>query len=220
MIHGIKTICGKEFRFFTGSDRGAFLLYLFLVLSWSTMLIVPPGGTVQAGSFWLVFFSVIISANFANTVFIAERSNGIIEILITSGITRKELLFGKMFFVIGMSSGIGLVCWGISIVLRSTIFKETAPQIQLSDGILYVLSVALVTASSAYLSLRMSNPRLLHIVNIFMIGIIIAIYVTASNYFTIPSLVLPLCLIILAMCFTIAAVRLFESEKIIQPVSW
>jgi ABC-type transport system involved in multi-copper enzyme maturation permease subunit len=218
-MNGILIIVAKEWRFLTGSDRGIFILYLFLIASWSLMLIAPQDSAFQNGPWWLLFFSVIISANFSNTVFIAERVNGILEILITSGITRKQILFGKMLFVGGISTGIGLICCLCSLLLHRVLYTSWSYAIGPADLVLYVIAVFFNTASSAYLSVRMSNPRLLHLINLFLLALIVMVYTIVSNYYTLPHYVLPISLLVAAGIFTAASLRIYESEKILQPVT-
>jgi ABC-type transport system involved in multi-copper enzyme maturation permease subunit len=218
-MNGLLVIFGKEWRFFTGSDRGVFVLYLFLILSWSIMLVAPHDTTFQSGQLWLLFFSVIISANFTNTVFIAERVNGILEILITSGLTRRQILFGKMLFVAGMSTAIGVLCSGFSLLWRRFIYSDGGYAVTVSDLLLYIVAVYFNTASSAYLSVRMNNPRLLHLVNLLFLACIVTAYTVAAGYYTIPLFALPLFLFVAAGVLTAASAHIYESEKILQPVT-
>lgn len=209
----------KEWRCFVGSDRGIFLLYLVLIISWSFMLASPSEGAVSAGPFWLVFFSVVISANFANTVFISERVNGILEILLTSGLSRRNILYGKMIFVAGMSIAIGVVCIALSQFWRVIIYGASGVSVSVHDLLLYTAAVFMSTASSAYLSVRMANPRLLHIANLFLLALIITLYTVCAQFWAIPPIAPALVLIVIGSGATYAAQRIYESEKILQPVS-
>ncbi|MBN1758654.1 MAG: hypothetical protein JW863_10070 [Chitinispirillaceae bacterium] len=218
-MNGILIIIRKEWRTFAGSDRGMFLLYAILIVSWSFMLANPSTGPVETGPLWLVFFSVVISANFSNTVFISERLNGNLEILLTSGIARKHILFGKMIFIAGISTLIGLVCIAFSSFLRSAVFHTTGSSTGPAEVLLYCCAVFMNTAGSAWLSVFMSNPRLLHLANLFTLALLITAYMVISAYLPLPPETLSAVLVLLGIGATIFAVRLYESEKILQPVN-
>ena len=219
-MSGTLTILRKEWRCFLGSDRGIFILYAVLIVSWSIMLAAPAGNAIQTGPLWLVFFSVVISANFSNTVFIAERVNGILEILLTSGLSRRDILYGKMVFVAGMSIGIGLLCVAISPLWKLVLYPESDWKLSTDALLLYVAAVFMNTASSAYLSVRMGNPRMLHLANLLLLALLLALYTIASYFFTVSPYVLALVLLAVGAVATAAARRLYESENILQPVVW
>jgi len=216
---GFGIIMNKEWRFFIGSDRGVFILHLFLILSWSLMLVTPHEATFTNGSFWLVFFSVIVSANFANTVFIAERINGTMEILITSGISRKAILFGKTFFVLLTSSCIGFLCIGLATVWKHTIYTDSTFTLSANEIMTYLCAVFFNTSCGAYLSLRMNNPRLMNLVTILILAFVLSVYTALGSYFTLPDFLLPLILCCTGVMWTTLSLKLYESEKILQPVS-
>lgn len=217
-MNGTLTIVRKEWRCFLGSDRGIFVVYIILMLSWSIMLATPGDGTLQGGLFWLVFLSVVISANFSNTVFISERVNGSLEILLTSGLSRKQILYGKMGFVMGMSSILGYFCMVLSSLWPRFIYHQSATMIPPDEILLYLCAVFMNTASSAFLSVKMGNPRLLHIANLLILGAVLTMYSIASLYFRLPSFLLSGMLFLLGCLGTVAAQRLYNSEKILQPV--
>ena len=219
-MNGTITILRKEWCCFLGSDRGIFILYAVLIASWSIMLAAPAGNAIQTGPLWLVFFSVVISANFSNTVFIAERVNGILEILLTSGLSRRDILYGKMVFVAGMSIGIGLLCVAISPLWKLVLYPESDWKLSADALLLYVAAVFMNTASSAYLSVRMGNPRMLHLANLLLLALLLALYTIASYFFTVSPYVLALVLLAVGAVATAAARRLYESENILQPVVW
>lgn len=218
-MSGIRIIIAKEWRFLLGSDRGVFILYLFLIFSWSMMLVAPQESAIAGGPLWLVFFSVIISANFSNTVFIAERINGTLEILITSGLSRKEILFGKMLFVAGTGSALGFICIGLAYVWKTVMYPESTFSITPIDMITYAGAVAFNTAASAYLSLKLTNPRLMHVATIFMLACIVTLHTVITMFLPLPAVVLPLALSGIAAAGVLLSVKLYESEKILLPVS-
>ncbi|MDR2728133.1 MAG: hypothetical protein LBB56_03305 [Chitinispirillales bacterium] len=214
---GIITILQKELMSFIGSDKGVFGVYAIIVTVWSFMLLFGEGGV--NGQLWFVFFSVIVAANFSSAVFISERISGTLEILITSGLSRDAILLGKMIFVIFMTAVIGLSCavlaevWGVIIPEI-----ERAQPLGFYDAVLYLSATFLNTASSAYFSVRLSSPRLLHFINIFMLGAIVTIYSVASSFYTLHHYFLAAGFILLSVLFTLLAKREFAGERIIQPV--
>lgn len=210
----------KEWKVFLGADKGIFFLYAFLILSWSFMLITPGTTFAQSGDLWLIFFSVIVSANFTNTVFIAERINGNLEILITSGITRKSMLTGKMLFTAGMSIIIGGICCGLSLVWNVLLGDGTALSLGMGDFLSFVLAVFFNTASGAYFSVKLPNPRILHLSNLLLLAGIVSAYSLLDAYIPLPAWTLKLVLALLAGALTLLACRIYESEKILQPVTW
>ena len=109
-------IVRKEWIGFAKSDRGIFLVYSILVLAWSILLSSNINLLLAgAGYLWLIFFSVIVSGNFSNTTFSAERISGSLEILLTSGIARNAILIGKIAFVIIMSIIMGFLCYVLAV---------------------------------------------------------------------------------------------------------
>jgi ABC-type Na+ efflux pump permease subunit len=217
-MNGTLTVVQKEWRCFIGSDRAIFVVYIILMLSWSIMLATPGEGTLNSGLFWLVFLSVVISANFSNTVFISERVNGTLEILLTSGLSRIQILYGKMAFVAGMSCILGSLCIALSYFWSRLLYQQTDTTVSADELLLYLCAVFMNTASSAFLSVRMSNPRLLHIANLFVLGALLTAHSIVSVYFNLPSFVLSGTLFLLGCLASAAAQRSYKSEKILQPV--
>jgi len=218
-MNGILTVIHKEWRCFLGSDRGIFFVYGLLVVSWSVMMATGNGSdATAAGPIWIVFFSVVISANFSNTVFISERTNGTLEILITSGLARCDILYGKMIFVIGMSTVTGMICLALSPLWKFVIPVQTDFAVNADSLLLYTSAVFMNAGNSAYLSMRMGNPRLLHIANLLILAFITGLHSFAAMHTALPPILLPVILTLLGAVSTFMARRLFESEKILQPV--
>jgi len=214
---GIITILQKELAGFIGSDKGVFGVYAIIVAVWSFMFLFGEDGV--GGQLWFVFFSVIVAANFSSTVFISERINGTLEILITSGLSRDAILFGKMIFIIFMTAVIGFSCALLAGVLGVILPGiEGARAFGLYDAALYLSATFLNVASSAYFSVRLSNPRLLHFINIFILGAIITIYSVVSSLFNLHHYSLVAGFLLLSAVFTLFAKKEFAGERIIQPV--
>jgi len=214
---GIITILQKELAGFIGSDKGVFGVYAIIVAVWSFMFLFGEDGV--GGQLWFVFFSVIVAANFSSTVFISERINGTLEILITSGLSRDAILLGKMIFIIIMTAVIGFSCAVLAGVLGIMLPGiESARTFGFYDAVLYLSATFLNVASSAYFSVRLSNPRLLHFINIFILGAIITVYSAASSLFSLHHYSLAAGFLLIGALFAFLAKKEFAGERIVQPV--
>ena len=89
----LNAIIGKEWAGFLGSERGVFSVYGILVLSWSFLPLYKGLGT---GPIWWLFFSVVISGNFTNTVFVSERLSGSMELPAHVGFFARRGAVGKI----------------------------------------------------------------------------------------------------------------------------
>jgi ABC-type Na+ efflux pump permease subunit len=216
-FQGIKAIIAKEWRCFVGSDRGLFLFYGFLLVSWSLFLAFREQSEEMSAPWWLIFFSVVVTANFSNTIFISERINGSLEILISSGYSRMAILFGKIAFILIMSIVMGLICLLVGTFIRSY-FVDQSVSFSVMEIVIYIFSALFNTTSAAFLSVRMGNPRLLHIANMLMLTLLIIIHSVMSTFFNVPAYLLTSLLMLFGIGFLVAAVREFNSERILRPV--
>ncbi len=222
-MRDIWLIIRKEWIGFAKSDRGIFFVYGILVLAWSFLLSTNITMLLTGAEYlWLVFFSVIVSGNFSNTTFVAERMNGSLEILLTSGVTRNAILSGKIAFVIIMSTVLGLVCY----VLALALYVVQGESLHLiysitpigKEIILYITACFMNAACGAWLSVRINNPRLLHFINLFVLGIIVILHAVLSAVFTFTLWSLIIALVVCGVLFYVFAIRDFKSERVIQPV--
>jgi ABC-type Na+ efflux pump permease subunit len=212
---GLRTVIQKEIKCFFGSDKSTFLIYAMISLMWSFALLLEVGN----GDFWLVFFSVIVAANFSSTVFISERVNGNLEVLITSGLSRDAALFGKMIFIVAMTAAIGLVCALFAACWSAVLLDAGAPPpVSVYGALLYLSATFLNAAASAYFSVRLGNPRFLHFINLLMTGAFVAAYDAASSFFQMHPSILVLGFLLAGTLFTFLARREFAGERIIRPI--
>jgi len=218
-MKGIGVVVAKEWKCFTGSDHGMLILYFVLVMIWSTLIATRTSEQFDSGPLWLVFFSVVITANFSNSIFISERVSGALEILITSGLSRNAILYGKLLFILGISILFGALCIGLSILLGTFVFLNETSTVDFSAFLLYTASAFLNVSSSAYFSVRLSNHRLLHFMNMFLLGCIVGAFMIVSGFFYISIFYLIAVLTGISAVFCWGAQKLFHSEKIIQPVN-
>jgi ABC-type Na+ efflux pump permease subunit len=217
-MRNIGVVIAKEWKCFLGSDRGMFILYFILILIWSLLLASRDSSHFNAEPLWLVFFSVVITANFSNTVFISERVSGSLEILITSGLSRNSILYGKMSFILLMSFIFGAICFFATLLFQNLLLNDSTEYVNWSSYILYAGSAFLNVSSSAYLSVRLSNPRLLHFANMFILGLIVGIYMVLSAMYNVSIHYLFgfMCIVAFFICWRTQI--LYNSEKVLQPI--
>ncbi len=215
---GFFTVVSKEFKGFAGSEKGAFAVYGILVTVWS-FLLASGDSAAASGPFLFIFFSAIIAANFSNTVFISERMSGSLEILLTSGLSRDAVLFGKMVFIIIVTIIIGVACAALAYVWNS-LFAAYYSDLELGlyDLVFYCSATFLNAAGSAYFSVRLNSPRLLHFLNLFVLGVVMIIYSVVSYFWVVEMWALVVMLLIPATVLTLLARKQFAGERIIQPL--
>ena len=220
-MRDIALILKKEWRNFTGSEKGVFAVYGILIFVWSFLpLYNAPGSFAFDGAVWWLFFSVIVSGNFANSVFVSERLSGSMEILLTCGFPRSGVLMGKIIFVILMSVVIGGLCFGLSFVWievtgRPQLF--TAGSL-LFGALLYCAGTFMNAAAGAWMSIRMSSPRLIPFVNLLFVGLVCGMYYALRYAVAVPGWLLVFFLAAAGLVFLLLAKKDFNGEKIIAPL--
>jgi ABC-type Na+ efflux pump permease subunit len=216
---GFRVVFAKELQCFAGADRGMFILYSIIVIVWSTLLATRSSDSFDSGPLWLVFFSVVITANFSNSIFVSERTNGSLEILITSGLSRNAVFYGKLFFIITMSVLFGAVCIILSRLLDKYLFYNSMPSTDIQSFLLYTSSTFLNVAASAYFSIKLTNQRLLHFVNMFILGLFVGVYMVLTQYVILSVYYLVGAMFISGVYICWRTQKLYQSEKIIQSVT-
>ena len=207
----------KEWLNFKGSERGLLLVYGILVLAWSFF---PLNKELGSGPIWWLFFSVIICGNFTNTVFVSERLNGSMEILLTSGFSRNSVFFGKIAFVLLISIVMGMLCFCLSMVwLRITGPGRMLLGLEVMYNILFFCcGVLMNVAFGAWMSFRLQSPRLIPFMTIMVMGGIVAGFYGLVFLCELPQWTLGLILTIAAVIFGLFARKEFHGEKVIQPI--
>ena len=211
----INAILKKEWLNFKGSERGVFFIYGILIISWSFL---PLNKEFGAGPTWWLFFSVIISGNFSNSVFVSERLNGTMEVLLTSGFNRDEVFFGKILFVLIMTIVIGASCFGLSMVWQFLNGHTTIQKDVLLDMIFFFAGAAMNVAFGAWMSLRLQSPRIIPFMTIMLMGFVVAGFYALSFFAHTPQWLLGAALAVLAGVFGTCARNEFHGEKVIQPI--
>jgi ABC-type Na+ efflux pump permease subunit len=220
-VKDIIAVLEKEWRNFTGSEKGVFIVFGVLVLSWSFLSRNNALGTSSDfNAVWWLFFSIVVCTNFANTVFVTERISGSMEILLTSGFPRNAVLFGKILFVMEVSVAIGAACVGLSlawIALSGALCPAVTRQV-LAGLLLYCCGVFMNASAGAWMSIRFSSFRIIPFVNIFILSLICAVYYTLPAAVRASQWPLMLGLAVAGAVFLLCAIRDFNGEKIIAPV--
>ena len=222
-MNDIRLMVRKEWKCFAESDRWIFVIYGILVLAWSFLLSQNISIlSSRTGYLWLAFFSVILSGNFSNTIFVAERMSGSLEILLTSGISRVSILSGKMLFIVIMSTVMGVCCYIIALAINALKGENIAVLLRVlplgEELVLYIVACFMNAACGAWLSVRINTPRILPFVNLFVLVIIVIIHGVLSEFFSLSLWSLILVLALTGAFFCVFAFRDFRSERVIQPV--
>ena len=210
-------VLNNEWRSFMNGDRGLFVVYAVMITGWGFLIATWKSFLLFFAPFWLASFSVIIAATFANSVFVAERISGSLEILLTSGISRSGILCGKLSFIVVTTMVVGALCMAIAAIVRLLLPGALAgPDVFIGvSGILVYLGASFMTAaSSAYFSVLLPNPRVLHFINLFIVIFLVCCYSTAALVWHIPLYVLALILFLFGALFLAFAKKEFEGEKI------
>ncbi len=216
-------IIRKEWTGFVKSDRWIFVIYGFLVIAWS-FLLSPNMNMLASGTgyLWLAFFSVIISGNFSSTTFVAERMSGSLEILLTSGISRQSILLGKIAFVVIMSTGMGITCYIIALIINTVQGENVLVLLKIvpigEEIALYVGACFMNATCGAWVSVRVSSPRLLPFVNLFVLGLVVIIFTLLADTFLLSIWYLIIALVGIGTIFYSLAYKEFNSERVIQPI--
>lgn len=213
----------KEWKGFIKSDKWIFVIYGILICAWGYLISNNMYSlSSKTGALWLAFFSVIISGNFSSSTFVAERMNGSLEILLTSGISRQSILSGKISFIVIMSTFMGILCYFFALGIRSAkgdhfhILLKIIPVWKII--ILYIAACFLNSSCGAWLSVRINSPRLLPFVNLIVLGIIVVVHELLSYKIALSLWSLSLILVAVGALFYGLALKDFRSEGVIQPL--
>ena len=208
----------REFMNFLGSDRQVFVVYGFMVLIYSFVFATNARDAGGAGPvIWWIFFSIIAAGTFSNMVFVAERLNSAIEILLTSGISRTAVLYGKMQYLMIISALFGVVPFALSYPLEAVLAKNGLP-VSMTEAwkgpLLYLAASYLNASCAAWLSFRLGNPRLLHFVSMLVLAAGVGVYFAGDRSVWAPMIFL----LVTGTVFLRLAAREIHGERVIQPL--
>jgi ABC-type transport system involved in multi-copper enzyme maturation permease subunit len=179
--------------------------------------------STHASALWWVFLSVIVSGNFAATVFSSERMTGSLEVLLTCGISRRAILAGKIAYIVVMSLALGGLCYLLAILwtvaggIPLSLIARTTPV--LNHAVLFATACYMNASCSAWLSLYLPNPRLSNFANLLVLAVVIGVHTALAEVLPLSPWALPLALALVGVLFQLGATRAFRSERVIQPLS-
>ena len=210
----------KEWLYFAGSEKGVFLTYAMLVSAWSIMLATRSFVTDGASAgVWLLFFSVVVSAHFSNTVFISERLSGALEVVLCSGFSRGGLLGAKVFFCVAVSSILGGGCIALSFLWRLLQGASPGAFVGGADICMFVAAVFFNVVLAAWLTIRLASPRLIHFASIAALAFIWSVYYTLSAFVPLSLWHFTAALTVIASGLYLLVKKEFHGEKIIAPLN-
>ncbi len=219
----IRIVALHELRAFLKSGLSALLLLAFTTILWGGVIAGKVETIDEATSFlWVIFFALVGGAGATNSVFIRERLSGTFEILLTAGLERSAILIGKLVFTTSVTLLVGMGAFGFGFLTHTLIYKGDYFSIDqlLSSLLLYGAAALLMSSSSAYLSLSLSNPRMVQFVN-FILLTFCSMGFTLVGYIVETPLSLwwlALFMGLLSLLFDYMALKLFRSEKVLQPL--
>jgi ABC-type Na+ efflux pump permease subunit len=222
MMAEIRAMLAKEWHCFLGSEGGMLAVYAVVTILWSALYVGSGVGSSPAVSaIWLLPFAVIAVSNFAQSVFVAERVNGSIEILLTCGLSRSAIVVGKMLFVGALGLAMGLTCIGLGALwvalLEGNGLVVPSGMPQAGDVVLYAAAVALDMALAALLSMLMPNPRISHFASFLLTAGILAAYYPLSSASEHSTWWLAAALAAAAVACGAAAIGVAQTERISRP---
>ncbi len=212
----------QEFSSFIKSGKSSLLLVFITALTWGGMISSKISSFDEPTSYlWIIFFAMVASAGLTNSVFVRERLSNTLEILLTTGLNRSSILYGKLLF-----TSTATLFIGVCALLTATLFAKVLSLsgeigfYEISQSVLlYLGATLLVTSSSAFLSLALSNPRLVQLIN-FTTLTLFSITFTFISMFVVelPLHSLSISMAVGSLLFTLLAKKWFNSEKVIQPL--
>ncbi len=220
-MNEIGLIYRQELKAFLKSGKSSILLVFFTVFVWGSIISDKVDSINSWDSIlWVMFFALVAGAALCTTTFIRERLSSTLEVLILSGVERTSILYGKLLFTTTTTLFIGMTAFFVAFVIR-VIFLRDAFLLFSEVGTAFLLFGAaslLVSSSTAFLSMALSNPRLVQFINITLLSVLSVAYTALSQYFGDSILIFSSVLILLSFLFSRLALRMFRSEKILQPL--
>lgn len=219
-------IVSREFKCFSGSDGGVFVVYAVLVILWSLLYLSRSAADGEIISLlWAMTFAAVVGGNFAQTTFLAERMNGALEILLACGISRRAIVAGKTIFIVAMTIFIGFACLGLAALwgVVAAIFDYGAAPIGAEVFAVYGAAAFLNAAMSCWFSVVLPNPRVLHFVNLGFTLSLVGLFYLATGLLHIDvhaaSFLLTAILLVCGAVFLALGIRAFSGEGVITPVT-
>ncbi len=215
-IRATGIVLSKEWRAFRRSNVTVHFAFGLVVVLYSGVCITNFfSNEFFLRYIWWTLFSVVLTGNFANRVFIFERIGGRLEMLFLSGVSRGQILGGKILFVFTMVAAAGIFSSLITYVgLHALGMRHTHSTAYVIRGSTLFLSAAFLSASAdAALSTFLSNPRLMHFINLGIVSLLVMLFTLVH----IPLWIIEIACILIGLLFCRWALHIFHSERILSP---
>ena len=201
--------------------RGGINSLLFVgltTLSWGIMMGSYPLSSFELTTLlWVLFYALVTSAGITSTVFIRERQSGNLEILLVSGVSRKEIALSKIAFSFGVTSLMGGVTLLVATLFSVAVFGESVTVSALAKYyVVYLFGAALMVSSSAWLALVLDNPRTVYILNFLLLSVISVLFITLATFFESYGMALLVIFIPLPLLFVWLTYRQLFKESVIR----
>lgn len=211
----------QELKAFLKSGKSSLFLLLFTTLVWGGVIASKVDNIDSVGSFiWVLVFALVAGAGLSTTVFVRERLSSTLEVLFISGVERSSVLYGKLLFTSTTTIIIGVLAFLIAFGVRTFVFDDTfflMNEVFLAL-VLYCASALLVSSTSAFFSMALSNPRMVQFVNFTLLTILSALYSFIAHCWEESLLLFSLFLFVLSILFIRLSLWKFKGEKILQPL--
>lgn len=215
----------NELNSFLKSDKSLFIVNIILVIAWGALFASNFRDiNSEMGTVWLLFFSVIVSSNFSNATFISERMNGMLELLLVSGIPRRDILLGKVLFVTLLSIIMGMLVYLFALLVNKY-FSSPLPngnidifKVLFKALPIYISACILNISAASWLSVKLSNPRILHFINLLMLVSFAFVKMFVGQLMFFSDTVFTAVLLIGGIVFYNLALKEYRSENVTKPL--
>ena len=174
-----------ELKVFFHSGKSSLLFVLLTVISWGAMMGGHPLDTIESTTLvWVLFFSLVSSAGITTSVFIRERLTGVLEVLLTSGLSRRRIVLEKLLFSYGVVLVMGLLTFVVAIGVSGVLYdKLYSLNVVIQYFVAYSGGALVLVSSSAWFALLLSNPRVAYLFNFLLISVLsgIALYLQGNS---------------------------------------
>jgi ABC-type transport system involved in cytochrome c biogenesis permease component len=212
----------EEFEKLRFSEPGQHMMYVVMILCWSALLGINVSlGMMTLSTGWWLFFSVVITATLSTTVFVAELIQGALEILLTCGVSRRAILYGKILYCTLMSVAMGYACFALSILWHAVTAKAFGARhltVPYTELVLYLSAAFFNTVFGAWMTIRLSSPRILYLLNMIAVAFIFGLWTALRTRFDLSEWWLIAGMTVLGLALIPLAERAFETERVIRPL--
>ena len=165
----VKAVARKEFREFRRNKLVVFTMAVlplfFIAVPLASVLAIPPDTPVQTvkavvGSALLGFFlmPLILPTVISGYAVVGERDQGTLEPVLTTPVTRSELLIGKAIAAVVPATGVAYALFTLFLVLVATVASHNAVTVALNPELFIpvILFIPLLALFSIWVGLAIS----------------------------------------------------------------